>query len=571
MFVTFSFSQRTELPEGSVDVLGGQTMGPPPKRDFASSEVVPVEGQPFREAVRVTTTDVKGEQWSVSIVLRQTAPIAAGDTLFAEFAVRCNDSMTGEAVCTFNFEESSGNHHKSATLPVGVGSEWKYARIPFASVRDFKPGEANAVIWLGYPRQSIEVADLRVVSFGKRIKPDALPRTLVTYKGREPDAPWRKAAEERIDKLRKGDLTIRVLDASGKPRSNVDVQVKMTRHAFGFGTCIAVEAISSKGPDADRYRAELAKLFNTIVFENSLKAPRIHDGSLAQVDRDLDWLAERRLSARGHVLVWPAFRWNGHLRPLQDDPEALRAAIRKHITDTVTHTKGRLVDWDVLNEPYSNTEFMKILGDAEMVEWFKLARAADPDVKLYINDYGVLEGGPRRNNHLEHYYRTVQYLADNDAPFEGIGFQGHFSAVLIPPEDLLEVLERFSVFGKRFKVTELDINLNNDEKLRADYMRDFLTVCFSHERMDGILHWGFWSQRHWLPNAALFDKDWNLRPHGKAYVDLVYRTWWTDTSAKTNANGEAVVRGFLGDYQITVDGKSERATLTHGGTLLTVR
>jgi GH35 family endo-1,4-beta-xylanase len=229
------------------------------------------------------------------------------------------------------------------------------------------------------------------------------------------------------------------------------------------------------------------------------------------------------------------------------------------------------VDWDVVNEPYSNHDFMDILGNAEMVEWFKLARAADPKVKLYINDYGVLESGLANNRHADHYFKTIQYLIDQGAPLDGIGFQGHVGSRLTAPADLLAVLDKFSVFDKRFKITELDINLDNEDDLRADYMRDFMTVCFSHDRVDGILHWGFWAGRHWIPQAALFDKEWNLRPHGKAYEDLVFKTWWTDQSVRSDARGEATVRGFLGDYDVLVEGRSVPAVLKRDGTTIVIK
>jgi endo-1,4-beta-xylanase len=64
--------------------------------------------------------------------------------------------------------------------------------------------------------------------------------------------------------------------------------------------------------------------------------------------------------------------------------------------------------------------------------------------------------------------------------------------------------------------------------------------------------WGFWENRHWRPQAALFASDWTMRPHGQAWMDLVNKQWKTDASATTDADGSISTRGFLGDYQITV-------------------
>ena len=64
--------------------------------------------------------------------------------------------------------------------------------------------------------------------------------------------------------------------------------------------------------------------------------------------------------------------------------------------------------------------------------------------------------------------------------------------------------------------------------------------------------WGFWDGSHWMNDAPLFRQDWTLKPAGQAYLDLVFKQWWTDESLATGADGAASVRGFLGDYDVTV-------------------
>src|SRR4051812_19982578 len=66
------------------------------------------------------------------------------------------------------------------------------------------------------------------------------------YKGREPQAPWRKEAETRIDKFRKAALSIVVNDASGKPVPDADVSVKMKRHAFSWGAATRLPLLLDK-------------------------------------------------------------------------------------------------------------------------------------------------------------------------------------------------------------------------------------------------------------------------------------------------------------------------------------
>ncbi|MEL7238913.1 MAG: glycoside hydrolase, partial [Planctomycetota bacterium] len=73
-----------------------------------------------------------------------------------------------------------------------------------------------------------------------------------------------------------------------------------------------------------------------------------------------------------------------------------------------------------------------------------------------------------------------------------------------------------------------------------------------HESIQSFIVWGFWEGRHWRPESAFYDMDWNLKPTGEAWRDLVLDEWWTRETVTTDASGNATVRGFLGDYEIRV-------------------
>ena len=111
--------------------------------------------------------------------------------------------------------------------------------------------------------------------------------------------------------------------------------------------------------------------------------------------------------------------------------------------------------------------------------------------------------------------------------------------------------DRFAKLGLEMEITEEDIDVT-DEKLQADYTRDYMTLAFSEPSMVGFLSWGFWEGRHWRTDAAYFRKDWSPKPAALAWIDLVTNKWWTRASGETGADGVYKVRGFLGDYEITV-------------------
>jgi GH35 family endo-1,4-beta-xylanase len=366
----------------------------------------------------------------------------------------------------------------------------------------------------------------------------------------QPGGPgWREVARERIERIRKADLTVRVTDAAGRPVAGAAVKAELAEHEFGFGTAVAARQLLAEGADSERYREFIRANFNMAVLENDLKWPQ-WDRDREPALRAVKWLRENGVArVRGHTLVWPSWRWlPKELKALENDPPALRERVRAHIEGIVTANRGTLAHWDVLNEPYSEKDLMAILGNEVMAEWFKEARRHDAGVKLFINDYGILSERGENREHQDHYYRTIRELLAQGAPVEGIGLQGHFSEPTAP-ERMLEILDRFAEFGLPLAITEFDFR-TKDEQAQAEFFRDALTVFFSHPRVEWFLMWGFWEARHWRPEAAMVRRDWSEKPNYAVWRELVHGEWKTRAEAVTDAEGKAVIRGFRGRYRV---------------------
>ncbi len=412
------------------------------------------------------------------------------------------------------------------------------------------------------------------------------------YPGAEADAAWRAVAAARIDAHRKADLSVTVLDAAGNPVPDAAIDVAMTRHEFGFGSTMQARRLNNPNPTADNatYRAKTKELFNLATLENGLKWQAWEGEFGSQFTPDvalaaLEWLGEQGIERRGHTFLWPgATRVPDDIEAMlvggldAGEKEVVRNRIREHIASIGAATEGQITAWDVVNEPRTQNDLMTGLGggDAEMVPWFQQAKQVAPNADLYLNEFGILtsEGAISQGNR-DRFYDTVQALKDAGAPVEGVGFQGHFrDDDLTGPEQLWAVLDRFGELGLKMQVTEFD-HETTDEALQAQYMRDFLTAIFAHEGVDDLLMWGFWEGGHWRPEAALYRTDWSIKPNGQAYHDLVLDEWWTDEQAAADEAGNAEVRGFKGEYRITVsdDGKTRSldATLSDDGTELIVR
>jgi GH35 family endo-1,4-beta-xylanase len=152
--------------------------------------------------------------------------------------------------------------------------------------------------------------------------------------------------------------------------------------------------------------------------------------------------------------------------------------------------------------------------------------------------------------HIEGYLAWIQYLKDQRGPVDVVGLLCYFAQFLRSPDECLAIPDHFAAFGCPLHVTELDIN-TPDELVQADYMRDIMTVLYSHSAVEKITLWGFWEGCHWLPLAAMWRKDWSIKPKGQVWLDLVFKQWRTNARLKTDGRGTASLRVFLGDYEVT--------------------
>lgn len=117
-----------------------------------------------------------------------------------------------------------------------------------------------------------------------------------------------------------------------------------------------------------------------------------------------------------------------------------------------------------------------------------------------------------------------------------------------------------SRYAKEIEITEYDIQ-SSDPELQADFLRDYLTINFSHPSVSGFTMWGFWDGAHWKGNAPIFYKDFSLKKSGEMYKRLVFGDWWTNASGAADQGGRYTVRGFKGEYEITVTHQGKTRTI----------
>ncbi len=533
------------------------TTGP----EFGTSEVVDVEGQPFKKALRITCNTVPEK--STQFISRTKATpernpgdgVNEKDVMLMAFRMRTISTDAADGLGKVQVQiEHPVSYDKALFKFASCGKDWTVIYLPFTGVKD----ATSIGIRGGFAKQVVELGGIEIINLGPDYDMGILPNSELYSEEFNPDAQWRKDANERIEKIRKGDFTVIVKDKEGNVVTDAEVEFDMFEHEFQFGNLI-----KSAMHGNENYMNNLSSLFNSAVVEHNLKwAPYEENPQNARKQID-EAKAVGIKYLRGHTLFWERkFGLNGktYMTPeymFADDimngsnKAKYDELCKKHIDEICAEFKGEFVDWDVLNEIVVHNLFESVYGTETWKDQFDWVRQADPDAKLYYNDYMQL---------FEGYYPTLDKLVASGADFDGIGIQSHYDNHQEKPTELIAMYDKLDTYGKELKVTEFSCSIP-DLAHQANFTRDALIASFAQESIKGFLYWGMWDGSNYAAYSPFFDKDWNIKPAGLQYIDLVYNKWWTkDAKATTNAEGKATVRGFYGDYDITV---------THNGKTVT--
>ncbi len=369
--------------------------------------------------------------------------------------------------------------------------------------------------------------------------------------------------DQAIKQNRTGTLTI-------KTTPNASVKVKQLKHEFWFGTCIARRTLlgTEHAEDMEKYRQIIKENFNSAVHENALKWENTEiekdKVSYEEADMILDWCQQNDIKMRGHCLYWEKdMHVQDWLKNL--DKEELKQRVKNRAKGVLTYYKDKISEYDVNNEMLHGDFYKSKLGSSIHVDMFKWAQEADPNARLYVNDYEILEKDIF-NRYVEH----IEELLNAGAPIGGIGIQGHLlQGQALDADRIKKVLEGLAQFNLPMKITEFDMRtLDEDAKVKG--LENLYKVCFAHPLVDGILMWGFWQRSHWLSAnkeygikgyTALWEKNWTPTPSVEAYRNLVFNKWWTNWEGKADEKGICSTNVFYGSHIVESEGKQKQVEL----------
>lgn len=357
-------------------------------------------------------------------------------------------------------------------------------------------------------------------------------------------------AEQRIDRNRKGQATLTLLDAQGKPIANQPMRVKLSRHAFLFGANSFMLFNFATPEENEKYEKRFAELFNyttTYFYWRDYEREQGHP-TYDKTDRILAWAQSNGITVKGHPLLADFSssipQWHEGL----PTPEMQQ----QRVSQIVQRFRGQIDLWDVVNEPAHGTGIGIDLP-------YRAARKANPDAVLVLNDHSQLANG------YPPYRQLLKRALSDGVPIDAIGIQGHNPlAYRFPLHWVERYLDQYAEFGLPIHITEFIVPSANhavqgshlqgnwDEALQADYAEKFYTLCFAHPAVSAITWWDLCDRGAWLSNSGLLRDDLSPKPAYDRLHNLIHQKWTTDLTLTTDQQGRLSFTGFFGDYQASL-------------------
>ncbi|MFD9484946.1 non-reducing end alpha-L-arabinofuranosidase family hydrolase [Streptomyces sp. NPDC059991] len=321
-----------------------------------------------------------------------------------------------------------------------------------------------------------------------------------------------------------------------------------------FGTAVAAGRLGDS-----TYAAISDREFNMITPENEMKWDAIEPSrgnfNFGPADQIVSHAMAHGQRMRGHTTVWHSQlpSWVSSIR----DANTLRSVMNNHITTEMTHYKGKIYAWDVVNEAFADggsgqhrsSVFQNVLGNGFIEEAFRTARTADSSAKLCYNDYNIENWSDAKTQGV---YSMVKDFKSRGVPIDCVGFQSHFGTGG-PPSSFQTTLSKFAALGVDVQITELDI-----AQASSTNYANAVGACLSVARCTGITVWGIRDSDSWRSGESplLFDKNGNPKAAYTAVMNALKAAPGTSPGGTTGGTGTGTgeIKGATSGRCIDING-----------------
>jgi len=304
--------------------------------------------------------------------------------------------------------------------------------------------------------------------------------------------------------------------------------------------------------DHPDYQAIVAGQFSVVTPGNEMKWQVVEP-----TQGMFDWSGADRLVAfaeqhgqlvRGHTLLWhsqlPDWLTSGVANGTISNDQ-LRGLLHQHITTEVSRYKGRIWQWDVANEFFTDSNpstinpndfWVSHLGTGVIADAFRWAHQADPHALLFYNDYNIA-GEDGSNAKSDAVFTWLKQMLAQGVPINGVGDQGHLDTQYgFSGTQMTQDLQRYASLGLKVAITEADVRTfvnNATDQVPTDHLATFaqpdefgqmLKACLAVRQCISFTVWGFGDADSWVPGfftgegyATIYDVNLNPKP---AYTEL---------------------------------------------------
>ncbi|WP_405812728.1 endo-1,4-beta-xylanase [Streptomyces sp. NBC_01390] len=317
-----------------------------------------------------------------------------------------------------------------------------------------------------------------------------------------------------------------------------------------FGTAIASGRLGDSA-----YTSIANREFNMVTPENEMKIdatePQRGQFNFTAGDRVYNWAVQNGKKVRGHTLAWHS-QQPGWMQSLSGS--SLRQAMIDHINGVMAHYKGKIAQWDVVNEAFADGNSgarrdsnLQRTGNDWIEVAFRTARAADPAAKLCYNDYNTDNWTWAKTQAV---YNMVKDFKQRGVPIDCVGFQSHFNNDSPYNSNYRTTLQSFAALGVDVAVTELDIQ-GASPTTYANVVND----CLAVSRCLGVTVWGVRDSDSWRAEQTplLFNGDGSK----KAAYTSVLNTLNGGTTTPPPSGGGGQIKGVGSGRCVDVPNSSQ--------------
>ena len=286
--------------------------------------------------------------------------------------------------------------------------------------------------------------------------------------------------------------------------------------------------------------------FNAVVAENEMKfdatEPSENTFNYTKGDKMVEYAQANGMRVRGHALAWHS-QVPGWVNNYKGQKEKLLEVLKNHIDNVVGHWKGKVAEWDVVNEAINDDNnhgwrsngsvWFETIGEEFLDSAFVWAHAADPDAELCYNDYAI-EWGLGSGSKAGFVLEQVKRWKANGIPITCVGTQTHIEiSHETTPKNVRDFAKALAELGVTLNITELDIGFPqgsanslgaSDYEKQGHLYRQFMDVFLEEPNMGEFVIWGLTDAHSWLDGqqgktqGLIYDKQYKAKP---AYDSLV--------------------------------------------------